>query len=519
MLSAAQEFAKLFRLPAAEAVTYLQERRRLTPTYSWQDLWHEEHASQFTVSRLTRLDLLQAVQDGITKSVQGDMQRRDWMRDTKKLLKEAGWWGEVNVLDPATGDALSTRFDKPRLKLIFDVNTRVAYNAGYWERAWRNRATHPYVEYLTMDDDKVREGHRRWHKLVLPIDHPFWATHWPPNGFRCRCRVRSMTAAEFERRMKAGEITDIAPEDVTIEWVNKRTGQVSQVPDGVQPGFDYNPGLNRTINTGLQKAVSNKLAAVSKPLANAAMADGFDDGFKVARTVKEAADWAVEKNLADYVDYKTIKPEVANAWNKSLYDHLREFPALRKNQVFTGTAQAQMARWRSINVERYIEMLRKANPHLPDYDFRPHAERAIPAKRIPSDTYAISWDQPDVRGVAINAKWGKDPEALKNALAKDVASGFHPISCDTIRSVVDHELGHQIDSLLGLSLDADVVRLYNEAKLTGIKEEVSVYAATNINEFIAECWAESCNNPTPRFCASRVAEIVRKRYADKFPSF
>ena len=288
MLSAAQEFAKLFRLPAAEAVTYLQDRRRLTPTYSWQDLWHEEHAEQFTVSRLTRLDLLQAVQDGITKSVQGDMQRRDWIRDTKSLLKEAGWWGDVGVTDPATGDALTTRFDNPRLKLIFDTNTRMAYNAGYWERAWRNRATHPYVEYLTMGDSKVRPGHQRWNKLVLPIDHPFWATHWPPNGFRCRCRVRSMTAAEFERRMKAGDITAVAPEDVTIEWVNKRTGEVSQIPEGIQPGFDYNPGLKKTIRDGLLKVGLDKLDKLPAPIRRAAMSpvvrEGVSEDFAAAVT-------------------------------------------------------------------------------------------------------------------------------------------------------------------------------------------------------------------------------------------
>lgn len=293
MPSAAQEFAKLFSLPVAEAVTYLQDRRRLTPTYSWQDLWHEEHGEQFTVSRLTRLDLLQAVQDGITKSVHGDLQRRDWMRDTKSLLKEAGWWGDVGVTDPATGDALTTRFDNLRLKLIFDVNTRMAYNGGYWERTWRNRATHPYVEYLTMGDDKVRPEHRRWNKLVLPVDHPFWATHWPPNGFRCRCRVRSMTAAEFERRMKAGDITGIAPEDVTIEWVNKRTGEVSQIPEGIQPGFDYNPGLKKTIRDGLLKVGLQKLDKLPAPIRQAAMSpvvrQGVSDEFATAVTGSYAA--------------------------------------------------------------------------------------------------------------------------------------------------------------------------------------------------------------------------------------
>jgi uncharacterized protein with gpF-like domain len=75
--SAAQQFAKLQRLTPQEAVDYLQRRDRLTQTFSWQDLWHDEHAQQFTVSRLARIDLLKAIQDGITKSVQGDLSRRE----------------------------------------------------------------------------------------------------------------------------------------------------------------------------------------------------------------------------------------------------------------------------------------------------------------------------------------------------------------------------------------------------------------------------------------------------------
>ena len=99
------EFAKLRSLPPAEAVEWMRARGRLTPTFSWQDLWESEHAEQFTVSRLARMDLLQALRDGITQSVAGDLSRRDWTRNAEKLLADAGWWGIKAVTDPATGDA------------------------------------------------------------------------------------------------------------------------------------------------------------------------------------------------------------------------------------------------------------------------------------------------------------------------------------------------------------------------------------------------------------------------------
>ena len=273
--SAAQQFAKLQRLTNQEAVDYLAGRGQITRTFSWQDLWHEAHGQQFTVSRLARLDLLQAMQDGINKSVNGDLSRRDWMRDTKALLKEAGWWGEVQVLDPASGEAVATKFDSARLKLIYDTNTRMAYSAGQWERAWRNRSSHPYIRYITKGDERVRATHRVWNNLTLPVDDPFWERHWPPNAWRCRCRVVSLSQAEYDKRRAAGTIDTEAPPEQLGEWTNKRTGEVSEIPAGIAPGFDYNPGLARTRQAGLDKVVREKLAAASPPLAKAAQAAGM----------------------------------------------------------------------------------------------------------------------------------------------------------------------------------------------------------------------------------------------------
>jgi hypothetical protein len=131
--------------------------------------------------------------------------------------------------------------------------------------------------------------------------------------------------------------------------------------------------------------------------------------------------------------------------------------------------------------------------------------------------WAHSWDQPNFSGVVVNRKYGSDVDAFHRSLKANVANGFHPPGCDTIRSVVDHEIGHQLDTLLSLRKDAEVLELFDQALSVGMKEQVSTYAAKNIAEFIAECWAESLNNPTPRPTASRIAKIVRSRYESKFP--
>lgn len=270
--SAAQEFADAYRLPPAEAAAYMAGRDALRVSYDWRDVYQEEHAQQFTVSRLARVDLLQSVREQITRSVGGDLTRRDYMKNGEEILAKAGWWGEKTIIDPETGDAVTTMFNPARLKLIFDVNTRVAYSAGQWERVQRTKATHPYIRYVTKGDERVRASHAAWNNLVLPVDHPFWQTHWPPNGWRCRCRVVAISQADYDRGTApdGSPLNKTAPEQVTREWVNERTGEVIDVPVGIDPGFAYNPGVAGARAKQLAKAAEEKLATAPAELADAA---------------------------------------------------------------------------------------------------------------------------------------------------------------------------------------------------------------------------------------------------------
>lgn len=298
------EFARLYRLPPAEAVDYLARRRRLTETFDWRDLWQEEHLHQFTVSRLARLDLLEAVRAGIVKSVDGDLTRRDWLRDIRGLLERSGWWGEKQVVDPVTGETVTTVFDPPRLKLIYDTNTNQAYAAGLWERIERNKKTSPYIRYITQRDEKVRVTHQAWDNLALPVDHPFWSTHFPPNGWRCRCRAMSMSQAQYDEWKANGRIKTVAPPAETMRWVDKRSGEIHQVPIGIDPGFAYNPGKARA--SEFSRYVEQRLAQASGAMARAykeeyagALAAQVDQGVRpIARAVAGQSTWK-ELGLAD----------------------------------------------------------------------------------------------------------------------------------------------------------------------------------------------------------------------------
>lgn len=251
-----QEFARAFRLTPEGAVRYLQGRARVRVTYDWHELWQDEHARAFTVSRLTRADLLEAIRQRIEASVQGDLSRRDFMRDVKAMLREAGWWGENRVLTP-DGREVKTHFHPRRLNLIYDVNTRMAYAAGRWERVQAAKASHPFLRYVTRADERVRQSHRQWHNVTLPVDDPWWRTHYPPCGWRCRCTAVALRAKDVDGNPS---LKRQAPQEPLVDWKNPVTGEVRQAPYAIDPGFGYNAGEAAARWRGLIDAARDKVA-------------------------------------------------------------------------------------------------------------------------------------------------------------------------------------------------------------------------------------------------------------------
>jgi SPP1 gp7 family putative phage head morphogenesis protein len=391
--SAAQAFAALQKLSPTQAVAYLQRRDKVTNTYGWQDLWQQEHTQQFTVSRLARADLMQALQDQITKSVAGDLSRRDFMRDSKALLQKAGWWGTVEVVDPVTGEVLKTTFDAARLKLIFDTNTSMAYAAGQWERIQQTKRSHPYLRYITQHDDKVRPAHRAWDNVTLPVDDPFWHTHFPPCGWRCRCRVVSVSQKEYDAgTTPTGDpMRTTAPEIVTRDWHNPRTNQIHSIPVGIDPGFGYNPGIASARAKAQRDLEKEKLGSIDSALAASARADGT----RVP---------AIAKAKADQPDWKTLGlPDLRTMTGNVDAPPLLESGATRAQALDTIRGALGVEPGGGVLVQTPVEMVMLLDASLPhvvekDVDARErYANFILPTLRNPTEVWATRYDDATVR--------------------------------------------------------------------------------------------------------------------------
>ncbi len=282
--------------PPKEALDYF-DAKKLKPSFSYQDVWREEHVANFTVAKATQLDVLSGIHQAAQKALAEGRTFRDFAKELTPELQRQGWWGKQEVLDPLTGKKRLAQLGSPRrLKTIFDTNMRTARAAGQWERIQRTKRALPFLLYQLGPSREHRPEHAAWNGLLLPVDDLFWRSHYPPNGYGCKCRVRQVSTSEATRLetdgvnaqiqevdaesgLPTGHFTDRtipvrtqAPKIETRQWVNRRTGEVSQVPTGIDPGFDYNFGEAARVRQAARQW-AEKLAGAPANLGAAAAAD------------------------------------------------------------------------------------------------------------------------------------------------------------------------------------------------------------------------------------------------------
>lgn len=243
-----------------------------------------------------------------------------------------------------------------------------------------------------------------------------------------------------------------------------------------------------------------------------------EDVFTPAKSIKEANEYARDVLGVPHADYKGTTLEVANEWNRGLFDNFKRFPELRDNFDFVGTCQNRNKLAKKELYPYVMDKFKRLNPGYTEKQLEKAVKQHITKKYAPpisSHVYAQSCKTGKIKGVTISAKW--QGEKFLNSIKEDVVFKFHPQGCDTIRSILDHEIGHQIDDMLDLWDNVEIAKLYRSMTPGEMTNKLSRYAWDNSNrikerEFVAEAWAEYVNNPEPREVARKVGEIIEEEY-------
>jgi hypothetical protein len=214
-------------LPPEEAIRYFGGKARV-PTDHWTDVWRSGHAHGFMVAGATSDALLSDFQEEISKALRNGTTLADFRHGFNDIVSRHGW-----AHNGAPGW---------RAQIIYETNLSMAYSAGEYRQLTDPDAlaAFPYWQYVHSGSLHPRREHLSWNGIALRADDPWWRTHYPPNGWKCGCRVRPVSGRGLARQGKTGP--DASPAVMTRPWRNPKTGAVSEVPVGIDAGFDYNPG-------------------------------------------------------------------------------------------------------------------------------------------------------------------------------------------------------------------------------------------------------------------------------------
>jgi uncharacterized protein with gpF-like domain len=219
--------AKYLSLPFSDAIGFFRGKLDVK-TERWDDLWRGMHSRAFMVAGANKTELLADLRQAVDKAISQGTTLAEFRRDFDDIVAKHGWSYKGNR--------------GWRTALIYNTNLSVAYSAGHYSQMTDPAvlAVRPYWKYRPSSSAHRRIEHMQWYGIVLRHDDPWWETHYPPNGWGCKCGVTSMSNREYERTKD--KLRTEAPDEGTYGYLNKKTGEVSQVPRGIDPGWDYNPG-------------------------------------------------------------------------------------------------------------------------------------------------------------------------------------------------------------------------------------------------------------------------------------
>ena len=219
-----------------------------------RDVRQQEHQAAFTVAKAMQIDLLREIREQVDAAIELGIPFQEFRDTLKPNLVKRGWWGKAAMTDPVTGEAKEVQLGSTRrLKVIYDTNLRQAHAEGQWVRIQDAKGALPYLMYDHTPSAHERKEHKAWDGIVLPVDDPWWQSHYPIKAWGCKCRVVQLGQRQLDR---LGVKPGTAPAVRMTSYTNKRTGETQQIPAGVDPAFHYPPG-GRLSNLG--RALADKV--------------------------------------------------------------------------------------------------------------------------------------------------------------------------------------------------------------------------------------------------------------------
>jgi SPP1 gp7 family putative phage head morphogenesis protein len=177
--------------PLAEAIKRFLERETVT-----RDVFDQMEAAAkkraFTVANAASEEMVRTVKRELLRQIAVGADLAEFGKHAAARFESAGW-------TPANPSHVET---------VFRTNVVGAYNGGRARQMTQPEVLElrPFWQWLGVGDGPPRQRptHQAMHGIVLRANDPFWQRCYPPAGYNCRCRVRSLSLTQGAPMVQEG---------------------------------------------------------------------------------------------------------------------------------------------------------------------------------------------------------------------------------------------------------------------------------------------------------------------------
>lgn len=118
-----------------------------------------------------------------------------------------------------------------------------------WNDIESRKGIFPLLRYKAVGDERTREGHAKLNDVCLPVEHEFWQTYYPLNGWNCRCTVEQVASGEIV------EPDDMPTEKEVPSGFRFNPGSTGQLFGDDHPYFDVAPKAKAEISLAMRRLI------------------------------------------------------------------------------------------------------------------------------------------------------------------------------------------------------------------------------------------------------------------------
>ena len=234
------------------------------------------------------------------------------VQELNSLVKSADTFNDFRK----NAEKLTTLYNENYLRAEYDFAWNASHNAAQYHRQQKQIKNFPIWQYKTAGDDRVRQAHANLNGMKFKATDPIWDSIYPPNGWGCRCYVKTLRSGNITQGNKAIE---------TLQSSAVDKNGVSEWDRMIKGGFNKNRAKTSEIfdigRNYLKNDLRQRLSWKDQGLKDYKDMDQtkFPELKTIEKTKDEAIKWAKENEILSDYNNRKIRLHL-----KSTKNHLKK---------------------------------------------------------------------------------------------------------------------------------------------------------------------------------------------------